>query len=79
MRANPRRSENRLLIEEIRTLPSGTRQIKRILWSGLLLSLGAVAMPRKRFIRLLDPLCEPVRRFEKWPSAPITVEELVPG
>jgi uncharacterized protein (TIRG00374 family) len=31
-------------LEEIRDLPSGSTHIKRILWSGLLLSLGAVAL-----------------------------------
>ncbi|MGB5760152.1 MAG: YbhN family protein [Acidimicrobiales bacterium] len=31
-------------LEEIRTLPSGSAHIKRVLWSGLFLSLGAVAI-----------------------------------
>lgn len=44
MRVSQRPSADRALIEEIRTLPSGSRQIKRILWSGLLLSIGAAAL-----------------------------------
>ncbi len=32
------------LLNEIRNLPSGSNQIRRILWSGLLLSLGAAAL-----------------------------------
>ncbi len=35
---------NTEVLEEIRTSPSGSAHIKRVLWSGLLLSLGAVAL-----------------------------------
>ncbi len=35
---------NTAVLEEIRTQPSGSVHIKRVLWSGLLLSLGALAI-----------------------------------
>lgn len=38
------RREDDALLEEIRSLPSGSRQIKRILWSGVLLSIGAAVL-----------------------------------
>ncbi len=46
--------------------------------SSHLLSLGATPIPRKEFIRILEPLCDPAIRFENWPSAPISPRELLP-
>jgi len=45
--------------------------------SSHLLSLGAILMPRRDFIARLESLCETAERFEKWPSAPISVAELL--
>ncbi len=39
-----RHFRNTAVLEEIRSLPSGAIHIKRVLWSGVLLSLGAVAI-----------------------------------
>jgi leucyl/phenylalanyl-tRNA--protein transferase len=47
--------------------------------SSHLLGLGATLIPRHVFIDRLKPLCEPVRRFENWPSAPISAKELSQG
>lgn len=44
--------------------------------SSHLLSLGAKLIPRDEFIGILKPLCDPLKRFENWPSAPILVDEL---
>ena len=38
------RRDDALLLEEIRSHPAGNRHIRRILWSGLLLSIGAAAL-----------------------------------
>ena len=40
--------------------------------------LGATSMPRREFVDLLAGLCDPAIRFENWPSAPISVCELLP-
>jgi leucyl/phenylalanyl-tRNA--protein transferase len=45
--------------------------------SSHLLSLGATIIPRDQFGTILDTLCNPVIRFENWPTAPISVPELV--
>ena len=45
--------------------------------SGHLISLGATAIPRSRFVSAIGSLCEPVCRFENWPSDPITATELL--
>ena len=45
--------------------------------SSHLLGLGAVLIPRRDFITRLESLCEPAERFEKWPSAPISTQELL--
>ena len=44
--------------------------------SSHLLSLGATIIPRDQFGTILDTLCSPVKRFENWPTAPISVPEL---
>jgi leucyl/phenylalanyl-tRNA--protein transferase len=46
--------------------------------SSHLLSLGATLVPRKEFIGTLELLCDPAIRFENWPTAPISVLELLP-
>lgn len=43
--------------------------------SGHLLSLGAVAIPRRDFAAVLETACEPPTRFENWPNDPIPVRE----
>ncbi|MBT8090934.1 MAG: leucyl/phenylalanyl-tRNA--protein transferase [Gammaproteobacteria bacterium] len=47
--------------------------------SSHLLSLGAKLIPRREFIEVLKPLCNPVTPFENWPSAPISAAELLPA
>ncbi|MDH3576379.1 MAG: leucyl/phenylalanyl-tRNA--protein transferase [Gammaproteobacteria bacterium] len=47
--------------------------------SSHLISLGATLIPRHDFIEILKPLCEPGVRFENWPSAPISMQELLQG
>lgn len=47
--------------------------------SSHLISLGATLIPRHEFIEILKPLCEPGVRFENWPSAPISMQELLQG
>ena len=44
-----------------------------------LLSLGAKLIPRHEFIEILDSLCDPLERFENWPSAPISTKRLLQG
>lgn len=46
--------------------------------SSHLLELGATLMPRQEFVALLKALCDPAVRFENWPTAPISVPELLP-
>lgn len=46
--------------------------------SNHLLSLGATVIPRRAFVGMLDPLCDPAVRFENWPSGPISPSELLP-
>lgn len=45
--------------------------------SSHLLSLGAAIIPREEFVAQLEDLCSPAIRFENWPTAPISVPELV--
>ena len=45
--------------------------------SSHLLSLGASVIPRSRFTKLLDSLCEPAKPFKSWPGDPIKVPELL--
>lgn len=47
--------------------------------SGHLLSLGAVAMPRRDFSGLLEQACDPGTPFAKWPVGPISVSGLLAG
>ena len=47
--------------------------------SSHLLSLGATLSPREEFTKILKPLCDPVVRFENWPSAPISMQDLLQG
>ncbi len=42
-----------------------------------LVGLGATVIPRSEFLRIMEPLCQPVRRFENWPSGPIPAAELL--
>lgn len=44
--------------------------------SAHLRSLGATLMPRHDFVATLDSLCEPAARFENWPLAPTSSDEL---
>lgn len=46
--------------------------------SAHLQGLGATLMPRREFVDILAGLCDPATRFEIWPSAPISVSELLP-
>ena len=46
--------------------------------SAHLQRLGATLMPRREFVDILAGLCNPATRFENWPSAPISVPELLP-
>lgn len=45
--------------------------------SGHLISLGAAAIPRSEFVSAIESLCEPVCRFENWPSDPIISTDLL--
>ena len=45
--------------------------------SSHLLGLGARLIPRSEFMAILAPLCDPAKRVEKWPSAPIPITELL--
>jgi leucyl/phenylalanyl-tRNA--protein transferase len=45
--------------------------------SSHLRSLGATLIPRPVFAEILDSLCEPAIRFENWPNAPISSDELL--
>jgi len=45
--------------------------------SSHLASLGAAALPRDQFLSLMEPLCDPVRRFENWPPGPVPAGELL--
>lgn len=45
--------------------------------SSHLLSLGATVLPRSEFLSVMEPLCQPVRRFENWPTGPISASELL--
>ena len=45
--------------------------------SSHLSSMGASVIPRRRFVGILDSLCEPPIPFEKWPDGPITAVELL--
>ena len=47
--------------------------------SSHLLSLGATPIPRQEFTEILKSLCDPVVRFENWPSAPISMQALLQG
>ena len=42
-----------------------------------LVGLGATVIPRNEFLRIMEPLCQPVRRFENWPAGPIPATELL--
>ncbi|MBT8091517.1 MAG: leucyl/phenylalanyl-tRNA--protein transferase [Gammaproteobacteria bacterium] len=44
--------------------------------SSHLLQLGATLVPRGEFVASLDGLCEPPKRFEKWPASPMSVPSL---
>ncbi len=44
-----------------------------------LVGLGAVVIPRSEFLGIMEPLCQPERPFENWPSDPISASELLPG
>jgi len=46
--------------------------------SSHLLSLGATLIPRREFVGILKQLCEPATPFENWPSAPMSIPELLP-
>lgn len=45
--------------------------------SSHLLGLGATLIPRRAFMDILTPLCNPQIRFENWPRDPISVLELL--
>ena len=45
--------------------------------SSHLLSLGASCITRREFVEIHEELCSPASRFENWPSAPISVSELL--
>jgi len=45
--------------------------------SAHLLSLGAITIPRTRFVARLLELCDPPDAFENWPKTPIKVQELL--
>ncbi|MGB5331637.1 MAG: leucyl/phenylalanyl-tRNA--protein transferase [Woeseiaceae bacterium] len=47
--------------------------------SSHLVSLGATLIPRHEFVEMLKALCEPGKRFENWPSAPMLIRELWQG
>jgi leucyl/phenylalanyl-tRNA--protein transferase len=42
-----------------------------------LTSMGASNLPRRKFVELLDDLCEPDDAFENWPQKPIFASELL--
>ncbi len=42
-----------------------------------LVGLGATVIPRSEFLSIMEPLCQPVRRFENWPSDHIPAVELL--
>lgn len=42
-----------------------------------LITLGATLMPRRRFRKILDAACEPVRRFVDWPAERLPVADLL--
>lgn len=46
--------------------------------SSHLLGLGATLIPRQEFMAILASLFNPAKRFENWPSDPISVLELLP-
>lgn len=41
-----------------------------------LMSLGARILPRNEFVTALESACASLRRYENWPSAPITARQL---
>lgn len=45
--------------------------------SGHLLSLGARTLPRSRFVQQLESACSAPKRFENWPTAPISCSRLL--
>ncbi len=47
--------------------------------SGHLLSLGAIAMPRRDFSAILADACDPAMPFAKWPGDPISLPGLLAG
>ena len=44
-----------------------------------LVSLGASIIARHEFVAILATLCSPARRFENWPSNPISICDLLRG
>lgn len=47
--------------------------------SSHLISLGATLIPRHEFVEMLKTLCGPGKRFKNWPSAPVSMLDLLRG